>query len=175
MSPDLAKELAQRNAVPFNFIKGPVFSPTRHQPTDLQLPNAPILEGEYCVVLPSRDFFDESLATAVLTFVSNQASTVSIRNTLVLLDSFVCPQYTFDAVAVLSLHAAKQFEHENDCRISERSWHFLSIVANCRATRPLSLVDLILPRLPSFPGLEAIMPESDDGVSKQEEQGRFTD
>jgi hypothetical protein len=111
---DLAKELSQWNAVPFAFISGAFIfyrvTPAHRFATVV----APILEGEYCVVLPSRDFFDESLAADVLAFVAKRASVLSIEKPLVLLDHFASSQYSFDVVAVLSPAAAKQFEQEND-------------------------------------------------------------
>jgi len=111
---DLQKELAQRNAVPFALIPGAFMFSDETPAHRFATVVAPILEGEYCAVVPSRDFFDESLATAVLTFVANRASALSIQKPLVLLYGFVYPQYSFDAVAVLNPAAARQFEHEND-------------------------------------------------------------
>ncbi|OAI51287.1 hypothetical protein AYO44_05140 [Planctomycetaceae bacterium SCGC AG-212-F19] len=111
---DLVKELARWNAVPFTFIPGAFILSEETPAHRFTAVVAPIFEGEYCVDLSSRDFFDESLATAVLAFVANRASALSIEKPLVLLDNFTCPPYSFDTVAVLSPAAAKQFEHRND-------------------------------------------------------------
>ncbi|MCI0563347.1 MAG: hypothetical protein MN733_33140, partial [Nitrososphaera sp.] len=118
---DLARELSQRNAVPFASIPG-AFTFTDETPAH-RFANvvAPIFNGEYCVVLSSRDYFDESLAAAVIDFVVKRASSLSAERPLVLLDGFTCPQYSFNAVAVLSPAAANRFEHENDV-LNERAF-----------------------------------------------------
>lgn len=111
---NLAKEFAHRDATPFGNISGAFMYSDETPAHRFATVIAPILNCEYFVVVPSRDFFDESLAIAILTFVANRESTFTIEKTLVLLDGFDCPQCSFDAVAVLSPAAARQFEHEND-------------------------------------------------------------
>ncbi len=102
-SVDLAKELSEQNPIPFSSFLGAYIvkdGTPAHQFTTVL---APILKGEYCLALPSRDFFDETLATTILNFVAKQiTSFLAMTKPLVLLKEFACSPYAFDSIAVLS-------------------------------------------------------------------------
>lgn len=110
---DLSKELSSKNAAPFPRLSGALIyydeTPSHRFTTVI----APILGGDYCVALPSRDSFDETLAAAILSFLVQRESCFSANLPLRLLDNFSCPKYFFNTIAALSPKAARQFEHDN--------------------------------------------------------------
>jgi hypothetical protein len=110
---NLAEELSEHDPAPYPDIPGAYIYHDQTPSHQFTTVVAPILEGEYCVVLSSRDCFDEGLATTALTFVLNLYSTLYVRKPLIIIEGFSCQGYSFDSVAILSPSAANQYEHEN--------------------------------------------------------------
>jgi hypothetical protein len=111
---NLLGELSDRNPRPYPAIMGACIYHDQTPAHQFTTVVAPIPEGEYFVALPSRDYFDERLATSVLAFVLNRAQTLSVQKTLTIIEGFSCDEYLFDCVAVLNPSAANQYEYESD-------------------------------------------------------------
>lgn len=111
---DLQHELADRAPVPCKVIAGAYIYYDQTPAHEYTTVIAPIVNGDYYLALPSRDFFDEQFATGIFAFVATQSSTLSGAQPLVILEDFAYPGYAFDCIAVLSPFAAKQYEYENE-------------------------------------------------------------
>ena len=111
---DLAKELVHKKPIPFLPVPGSFKYCDKTPAHTFTTFVMPVLAGQYCVALPSRDSIDERLATAILTFIDSRNNLLSIQSNLILLELFNCPGFSFDTIAVLNPASAKQYEHENE-------------------------------------------------------------
>jgi hypothetical protein len=140
---DLAQQLIDRNIAPLHVVAGAFWyhdeTPAHHFTTVV----APILESEYCLVLPSRDSFDENLAVSALNFVREHESCLSVETPLVILEGFTSRNGSLDCMAVLSPAAARQYEHEHEL-LSERSFVAFPIYrCELSGDETAELIDLI--------------------------------
>jgi hypothetical protein len=111
---DLAEALAGKQPVKFRGAPDSILYKDKTPAHTFTTVASLVPGGQFCVVVPSKDFFDEQLASDVIDVVRQRWEAISDDRNVTVLDRFLSRGYPFNTVFVLGPHAARQFEFEND-------------------------------------------------------------